>query len=102
MVSKNHAIFVTLQPPSREEEQQGAYMSCLICAGQAESVECIRGWEERCCAQCGCYRMSQALILAMMDEGQIFDTARMREWLAARRVLVSVPSIDQPQAILAR
>ncbi|AGN81751.1 MULTISPECIES: hypothetical protein [Pseudomonas] len=46
--------------------------------------------------------MSQALILVMMEEGQIFDTARMREWLAARRVLVPVPSIDHTQAILAR
>ncbi|HDS0916632.1 TPA: hypothetical protein QEM85_000600 [Pseudomonas putida] len=46
--------------------------------------------------------MSQALILVMMEEGQIFDTARMREWLAARRALVPVPSIDHTQAILAR
>ncbi|CAI3804875.1 hypothetical protein GLGCALEP_03736 [Pseudomonas sp. MM221] len=77
-------------------------MSCLICAGQAQSVECTQGWEERHCSQCGCYRMSQALILVMMEEGQIFDTARMREWLVARRVLVPVPSIDHTQAILAR
>lgn len=77
-------------------------MSCLICAGQAESVECAHGWEERCCARCGCYRMSQTLILVMMEEGQIFDTVRMREWLTARRVLVPVPSIDHHQAILAR
>ena len=49
-------------------------MSCLICAGHAESVECTLGWEERRCSQCGCYRMSQSLILLMMEEGQIFDT----------------------------
>ena len=85
-----------------EEKQKGAYMSCLICAGQAESIECTHGWEERCCSQCGCYRMSQTLILVMMEEGQIFDTVRMREWLALRRVVVPVPSIDQPEAILAR
>jgi hypothetical protein len=46
--------------------------------------------------------MSQTLILLMMEEGQIFDTARMREWLTARRVQVPVPSIDHHQAILAR
>ncbi|MFV3290323.1 hypothetical protein ACNFBR_16440 [Pseudomonas sp. NY11955] len=46
--------------------------------------------------------MSQALILVMMEEGQIFDTVRMREWLALRRVAVPIPSIDQSQAILAR
>ncbi|MBV4514747.1 hypothetical protein ACF8R4_17375 [Pseudomonas sp. FYR_2] len=46
--------------------------------------------------------MSQTLILAMMEEGQIFDTARMREWLRARRVQDAVPSIDHHQAILAR
>ena len=76
-------------------------MSCLICAGQAESVECIGGWEERRCSQCGCYRMSQALILLMMEEGQIFDTERMRAWLVSRRELMPIPTIDHSQAILA-
>lgn len=75
-------------------------MSCLICAGQAESIECISGWEERHCSQCGCYRMSQSLILLMMEEGQIFDTERMREWLMSRREGIPVPSIDHGQAIL--
>ncbi len=75
-------------------------MSCLICAGSAESVECSTGWEERHCSQCGCYRMSQALILVMMEEGQIFDTARMREWLTTRRSVVPVPSIELHHAIL--
>lgn len=75
-------------------------MSCLICAGQAQAIDCPAGWEERCCAQCGCYRMSQALILEMMDEGQIFDTERMRQWLVARRDVVAVPSIEPHQAIL--
>jgi len=76
-------------------------MSCLICAGQAETVECPSGWEERRCSRCGCYRMSQALILVMMEEGQIFDTERMRQWLATRSDQGSIPSIDQSQAILA-
>ncbi len=75
-------------------------MSCLICAGHADSVECPLGWEERRCSQCGCYRMSQSLILVMMEEGQIFDTERMRAWLAARREEVSIPSIEHHQAIL--
>ncbi|MFB4391781.1 MULTISPECIES: hypothetical protein [unclassified Pseudomonas] len=44
--------------------------------------------------------MSQALILEMMDEGQIFDTERMRQWLVARRDVVAVPSIEPHQAIL--
>lgn len=75
-------------------------MSCLICAGSAESVECPSGWEERCCALCGCYRMSQALILVMMEEGQIFDAVKMRSWLEQRRGQVSVPLIDAHEAIL--
>ena len=54
-------------------------MSCLICAGQAESVECTGGWEE----------------------GQIFDTERMRAWLVSRRELMPIPTIDHGQAILA-
>jgi len=46
--------------------------------------------------------MSQALIRVMMEEGQIFDTERMREWLGARRNLESVPIIDHSNAILVR
>ncbi len=76
-------------------------MSCLICAGQAESVECASGWEERRCSVCGWYRMSQSLILEMMEEGQIFDTERMRAWLVSRRQLMPIPTIDASQAILA-
>lgn len=74
-------------------------MSCLICAGQAESVACISGWEERRCSRCGCYRMSHSLILMMMEEGQIFDAERMREWLMSHRDMMPVPSIDHGQAI---
>lgn len=74
-------------------------MSCLICAGQAQSLECTQGWEERQCLQCGHYRMSQTLIRVMMEEGQIFDTGQMREWLAARRELEPIPGIDRSRAI---
>lgn len=44
--------------------------------------------------------MSQALIL-MMEEGQIFDTERMRAWLVSRREMMPIPTIDHSQAILA-
>ncbi|MFJ3486034.1 hypothetical protein ACIPL1_21945 [Pseudomonas sp. NPDC090202] len=60
-------------------------MSCLICAGPAERIHTIREWEERKCAQCGHYRMSDALVRALMDQGQIFDVAKARAWLAAQQ-----------------
>jgi hypothetical protein len=46
--------------------------------------------------------MSQALILMMMEQGQIFDTPRMRAWLASRRDQGAVPSIERSHAILLR
>lgn len=75
-------------------------MSCLICAGHAEAIDCPAGWEGRRCLQCGCYRMSQTLILTMMDEGQIFDACKMRQWLHTRRCVVPIPTIDVHEAIL--
>lgn len=77
-------------------------MSCLICAGHAETIGCMEGWEERHCSECGRYRMSQVLVLTLMEEGQIFDTEKMRGWLQAQRCVVPVPSIDTDQALLAR
>ncbi|WP_419709644.1 hypothetical protein [Pseudomonas sp. NFX224] len=77
-------------------------MSCLICAGRAETIDCMEGWEERFCSQCGRYRMSQALVLTLMDQGQIFDTGQMRRWLEAQRCAVPVPFIDAHQALLAQ
>jgi len=44
--------------------------------------------------------MSQTLVLVMMEEGQIFDTLRMREWLTTRRSCVSIPAIEPHHAIL--
>jgi hypothetical protein len=44
--------------------------------------------------------MSQALIRVMMEEGQIFDTERMRKWLRTRRNLEPIPAIDHAHAIL--
>ena len=77
-------------------------MSCLICAGSAVSVQCTVGWEERNCPRCGCYRMSQALIASMMEEGQIFDAEKMRHWLGTCRDVAAVPTIEAHQAILMR
>lgn len=74
-------------------------MNCLICVGQAESVECANGWHERFCLHCGRYRMSQALILLMMDEGQIFDTGKMRIWLDKQRDFEEIPTIGLSEAI---
>jgi hypothetical protein len=45
--------------------------------------------------------MSLALVLSLMEQGQIFDTERMRSWLKAQRCAVSVPSIDVDEALLA-
>ncbi|MCO7519124.1 MULTISPECIES: hypothetical protein [unclassified Pseudomonas] len=77
-------------------------MSCLICAGHAESITCPPGWEQRHCALCGSYRISQALVRSMMEQGQIFDAGRMRAWLVQRRALVTIPGIEPHQAILMR
>lgn len=77
-------------------------MSCLICAGQAESIECQVGWEQRSCAACGDYCMSQALVAEMMEQGQIFDAARMRNWLLASRGDTPLPMIEASHAILMR
>ncbi|WP_179027738.1 MULTISPECIES: hypothetical protein [Pseudomonas] len=44
--------------------------------------------------------MSHALIMMMMEEGQIFDTRRMREWLKIRRRVTLKPTVDVLEAIL--
>lgn len=75
-------------------------MSCLICAGHAEKIETADGWEERECQQCGRYRMSQALVLTLMEQGQIFDTHKMQAWLKAQRSNGAVPSIEVHEALL--
>lgn len=77
-------------------------MRCLICAGSAEQIQLSGDFAERICADCGHYRISKSLILRLIEQGQIFDVARMRDWLAERRQLVDVPSINTHQAILVR
>lgn len=76
-------------------------MSCLICAEYAETIDCAEGWEERNCPECGRYRMSQALVLTLMEQGQIFDRCRMRRWLQVQHCATAVPSVDIEDALLA-
>lgn len=75
-------------------------MNCLICVGVAERIECQGPWEERDCSACGRYRVSDELILALMDQGQIFDVDKTRSWLDGRRVGGGIPSIEIHQALL--
>lgn len=75
-------------------------MNCLICVGAAQRILCDGPWEERDCPDCGRYRVSDDLILALMDQGQIFDIAKTRGWLDTRRVDGLVPSIEVHQALL--
>jgi hypothetical protein len=75
-------------------------MNCLICVGVAQRIECQGPWEERDCPECGRYRVSDALILALMDQGLIFDVAKTRGWLDNRRRVVAIPSIEMHEALL--
>ncbi|APC19355.1 hypothetical protein BLL42_25940 [Pseudomonas frederiksbergensis] len=75
-------------------------MSCLICAGSAENIEIGGDFEERHCPSCGHYRISKALVLTLMEQGQIFDVNRMRTWLAEKRGLVDIPAIEIHEALL--
>lgn len=76
-------------------------MSCLICAGPAESFETHGNWEERNCPSCGRYKISSVLILTLMEQGQIFDVVRMRVWLANQRSSTAVPLVEMHEARLA-
>jgi len=75
-------------------------MNCLICVGVAQRIECQGPWEERDCPDCGRYRVSDALILALIDQGLIFDVAKTRGWLDNRRRVVAIPSIEMHEALL--
>lgn len=61
-------------------------MNCLICVGVAERIQGHGPWEERDCPDCGRYRVSDELILTLMEQGQIFDVAKTRGWLDSRRI----------------
>ncbi|MFK3971510.1 hypothetical protein ACI2KS_12355 [Pseudomonas sp. NPDC087358] len=75
-------------------------MSCLICAGPAERVVCSGNWEERKCGECGHYRIPDSLVLALMDQGQIFDIPKARAYLMSQRAASMVPSIDSVDGLL--
>lgn len=75
-------------------------MNCLICISAAERIQCQGPWEERDCPDCGRYRVSDELILALIDQGQIFDIARTRGWLDSRRMEVAIPAIVKSEALL--
>lgn len=66
-------------------------MNCLICVGAAQRIQCSGPWEERDCPDCGRYRISDELILSMINEGEIFDINRTRHWLEIQRMGVANP-----------
>jgi hypothetical protein len=68
--------------------------------GAAERVMCEGPWEERDCPECGRYRISDELILVLMDQGQIFDVLKTRRWLDTRRTEGFLPCIQSPEGLL--
>lgn len=75
-------------------------MKCLICVGTAHRPFCLGPWEERDCPECGHYRVSDQLLLSLMENGQIFDVSKTRGWLASRRRLDWVPFIEVCDGLL--
>ena len=75
-------------------------MNCLICVGVAQRVMCDGPWEERDCPVCGRYRISDELILALMEQGQISDVLKVRGWLDTRRTEGFLPCIQSPEGLL--
>ncbi|CRM75357.1 hypothetical protein [Pseudomonas sp. 25 R 14] len=63
-------------------------------------VMCNGPWEERDCPYCGHYRISDELILALMDSGQIFDIYKARALLESRRTEGIMPCIQIHEALL--
>ncbi|MDB5997301.1 MAG: hypothetical protein JWP42_4437 [Pseudomonas sp.] len=76
-------------------------MNCLICVGVAERIQCAGPWEERNCPDCGHYRISDELLMTLMEQGQIFDVSKTRGWLKSRRVEGGIPLIEAHEALLA-
>lgn len=75
-------------------------MNCLICVGVAERIECSGPWEERDCPICGRYRVSDDLLLTLMEQGQIFDINKTRRWLDSKRQGGCTPVIEIHEALL--
>lgn len=44
--------------------------------------------------------ISDELLLALMDQGRIFDVSKTRGWLDSRRIEVAILSIEPHQALL--
>jgi hypothetical protein len=74
-------------------------MTCLICAGAAARIVCQGPWEERDCPSCGRYRVADALILTLMEQGQIFDVGKTRNWLERQRLTDTLPCIEIHMAL---
>ncbi|QAY88254.1 hypothetical protein CUN61_08450 [Pseudomonas arsenicoxydans] len=75
-------------------------MNCLICVGVAERIDCTGPWEERDCPKCGRYRVSDKLLLTLMEQGQIFDITKTRRWLNSKRHAGCTPVIEIEEALL--
>jgi len=75
-------------------------MTCLICAGPAEEVVRSDHWEERKCSECGHYRVANSLVIALMDQGQIFDVEKARDWLCKNRTFAQIPHLDSVNGLL--
>jgi len=75
-------------------------MNCLICVGVAERIPCEGPWEERDCPGCGRYKVSDVLIMTLMDQGQVFDIKKTRKWLNDKRRDGVVPCIEIHEALL--
>ena len=78
----------------------GDPMTCLICSGSADRIQCEGPWEERDCSVCGHYRVSDELLLMLMEQGQIFDVDKMKAWLTDRHEDGVTLSIDIYNALL--
>jgi hypothetical protein len=44
--------------------------------------------------------MPQALVLALMDQGQIFDVGKARAWLMSHRNETPIPSLEKVSDLL--
>lgn len=75
-------------------------MNCLICVGVATRIQCDGPWEERDCPHCGRYRVSDKLLLTLMEQGQIFDVNKTRSWLDSKRRQGVTPLIEIHEVLL--
>ena len=57
-------------------------------------------WEKRDCPAYDRYRIADALVLAMIEEGQIFEVSKTRIWLTTKRKQEAIPAIEIHEALL--